>query len=114
MPGKAAVRFANRVGGSTHLDADRLVLQPSRRRHHDLRTARHCLAGLLCPRQRLQIPPLGQTQVNGNRSLAHIDRPPATRMIAETFRSGQHGIVVAVADAAQEHHSPAVSTQSCG
>jgi hypothetical protein len=36
----------------------------------------------------LQLPALGQTQLNRDRRLAHPDHPSTKRMIVETSRSG--------------------------
>ena len=51
--GKAPSPFTHSVGVRPDLDADYLVLQPSRSGQDDTRSTRHRLAGLLRPGQRL-------------------------------------------------------------
>ena len=77
MRSEAAAPLADRVGVRPDLGADRLVLQPRRGRQHDARPARHGLAGLLRPGQRLQLPALRRAQLNPNRGPAHGDHPSA-------------------------------------
>ena len=79
--GKAPSPFTDGIGVGTHLNANRLVLQPGRSRQDDARPTRHRLTGFLRSGQQLQFEPLRQTRIDCYSGLAHHHHPPTMQMM---------------------------------